>query len=114
MTPTFAWKKGGRRYGYYLCTNAARRGRQACPSGSVNMASIEQCVMEQIQKVAKESCRGVRRNRARPFQELSQWSSLSPQDRYCLLQSWIERVDYDGAAGKLAITLHSSVRESTA
>jgi site-specific DNA recombinase len=104
MTPTYAWKKGGRRYGYYVCTNALKRGRQACPSGSLNIETVEQWVVEQVQKVAAETLPFDRRKGSGPYKALSQWESLSAQARAGLLHSWIERVDYDGAARKAAIT----------
>jgi hypothetical protein len=35
------------------------------------------------------------------------WSGLTPERQARVLRQLIERVDYDGAAGKLAITLRS-------
>jgi site-specific DNA recombinase len=68
MTPTYAAKKGGRRYGYYVCTNALQRGRTSCPSRSLPGAAIEQWVLERLQEVAKESY-----TQASPIAELGAW-----------------------------------------
>jgi len=36
------------------------------------------------------------------------WESLTPQEQARLVQLLIERVDYDGARGKIAITFHAT------
>src|SRR6266404_2038312 len=48
MTPSFATKKGGQRYRYYICVNAHKRGRQVCPSRSIPANEIERFVMAQL------------------------------------------------------------------
>jgi len=52
MTPTHAVKHGKKRYRYYLCTNAQRRGWQSCPSKSVPAAEIERLVVAQLRGLA--------------------------------------------------------------
>jgi site-specific DNA recombinase len=100
MTPTYASKNGGRRYGYYVCTNALQRGRKSCPSRSLPSAAIEEWVIERLRQIAKES-----EAQALPrFTELGAWESLSVEERGLWLNSWIDRVDYDGIKGKAAIS----------
>src|ERR1700730_10012616 len=55
MTPTYASKNGGRRYGYYVCTNALPRGRTSCTSPSLPSPAIEEWVLERLQEVAREA-----------------------------------------------------------
>src|SRR5262249_43963019 len=47
MTPAHT-KRGNRRYRYYTCTNAQKRGWRACPSRSVPAAEMDKVVLEQI------------------------------------------------------------------
>jgi site-specific DNA recombinase len=54
MTPTYA-SKGGKRYRYYVCSNALKRGWDHCPSQSVPAGGMEEIVMEQISKVSQDS-----------------------------------------------------------
>jgi site-specific DNA recombinase len=101
MTPTYACKNGGIRYGYYVCTNALQRGRKACPSGSLPHTAIEHWVVEQTHKFAQESAT------AEQDGTFSQWELLGRNAQARLLRAWVARVDYDGAAGKAAITFRA-------
>ncbi len=53
MSHTFT-TRGNRRYRYYTCTNATKRGRKACPSGSLPAAEIERAVVEQIRCIGED------------------------------------------------------------
>ena len=51
MTPNHTTKGGNKRYRYYVCTNAQKRGLDSCPSKSIPAKQIEDFVIEQIKKV---------------------------------------------------------------
>jgi site-specific DNA recombinase len=89
MTPTSS-KHGGKRYRYYLCCGAHRRGRQSCPAKSIPAWAIEEAVLEQIQ--IRDPNVDVRTEAA------------STQLR--LVRLWIGRVDYDAAQNKVTITFN--------
>src|SRR5262249_24867811 len=89
MTPTSS-SRAGKRYRYYLCCGAHRRGRQSCPSKSIPARDTEAAVLEQIQRQCPDV--DVRKQ--------------PPSARLELVRHWISRVDYDGAEDKLAITFH--------
>jgi len=91
MTPTSS-QRGGKRYRYYLCCGAHRRGRHNCPSGSIPAWAIEEAVLEQIQ--TRDPNVDVR--------------TEAPSARLRLVRLWIGRVDYDGAQNKVAITFNPS------
>ena len=103
MTPTYACKKGGRRYTYYICSNALQRGQQACPSPSLSAQVIEPWVLERLGEVAQET----NPKDPRPFPKLEQWGASNAEERQRLLRTWIERIEYDGAQGKAAIAFSS-------
>ncbi|MFO0935524.1 MAG: recombinase family protein [Gemmataceae bacterium] len=46
--------KGTKRYRYYVCTNAQKRGWGQCPHPSVSAPMIENAVVEQITRIGKE------------------------------------------------------------
>src|SRR5262249_55015156 len=52
MTPTYA-SRGSKRYRYYVCSNAQKRGWESCPSQSVPAGPMERTVLEQIAKVGQ-------------------------------------------------------------
>jgi site-specific DNA recombinase len=54
MTPTFAMRRGGTRYRYYVCVNAQRRGWHHCPSKSISATSMERFVLEQVRALVAD------------------------------------------------------------
>jgi site-specific DNA recombinase len=54
MSPTHATKNGNKRYRYYVCNNAQKRGWHNCSSKSIPAAEIERLVVEQIKCVGKD------------------------------------------------------------
>ncbi len=54
MTPTHATKERKKRYRYYLCTAAQKRGRQACPTPSIPAGEIERFLVEQIKGIGRD------------------------------------------------------------
>jgi len=48
-------KKGNRRYRYYVCMNAQKRGWHNCPSKSIPAPEIERFVVDQVRAVGKDS-----------------------------------------------------------
>jgi site-specific DNA recombinase len=183
--------KGNRRYRYYVCYTAQKRGWHACPSKSVPAEEIERFVVEQIRAVGKDPAvmamaldqarsqaveetaalegdarvaeREIRRihaeiakvatdaatnaHAATRLAELHErlreaeqrltelrgqverarrgivtkaevdsaleaftplWDALSPREQARVLRLLIQRVDYDGANGKIAVTFHAN------
>jgi site-specific DNA recombinase len=113
MTPAHVGKRSGRRYAYYVCTGAQKRGWHTCPSKSVPAATLDRFVLRELvglgdttgpspadaERTANEPSNP---EGARPDPD-----RLSAAERVHLVQSRVERVDYDGGAGKVAITVRS-------
>jgi hypothetical protein len=91
MTPTSAQKKGGKRYHYYVCQSAIKRGRTACCTRALPCSVIESWVIEQVRGSAAEAS----------LEEVSQEPAV-------WLRSRIRRVDYDGTKGQVSITLQDT------
>ena len=53
MTPAHT-TRGDRRYRYYTCTNAQKKGWSACPSKSIPAAQIEGLVVERVRTVGRD------------------------------------------------------------
>ena len=53
MTHTYTARKG-RRYRYYVCVNAQKRGYEACPSPSVSAPEAERLVVDQIRAMGRD------------------------------------------------------------
>jgi site-specific DNA recombinase len=54
MVHTMTVKNGTRRYRYYTCTNAQKRGWHNCPSKSIPAREIESFVVDQIRGIGKD------------------------------------------------------------
>jgi hypothetical protein len=57
MTPSYAAKQGNKRYRYYVCSGAQKRGWKSCPSQSLPAEQIERFVVEQIRALAQDQHR---------------------------------------------------------
>ncbi|MEX1231120.1 MAG: recombinase family protein [Planctomycetaceae bacterium] len=54
MTPTHATKKGNKRYRYYVCCHAQKRGWHNCPFPSIPAMEIEKFVVDQIRRIGRD------------------------------------------------------------
>lgn len=54
MTPSHTTRKGTKRYRYYVCTNAQKRGWGKCPTKSIPAPEIERFVVEQIKGIGHD------------------------------------------------------------
>ena len=54
MSPTYS-SKGSKRYRYYVCSQAQKRGWDHCPTQSIPAGQIERIVVAQISKVGQDS-----------------------------------------------------------
>jgi site-specific DNA recombinase len=174
--------QGTKRYRYYVCLNAQKRGWHACPTKSVPAGEIEKFVVEQIKTIGKDPAvlaetlrqarsqgkqkmtdlqaeeRGLKRELARYSAQLRKlatnakvddladvqdriraaeqratqireevatlnrelvnereveaalavfdplWETLSPREQARIIRLLVERVDYDGKQGTVAVT----------
>jgi acyl-CoA reductase-like NAD-dependent aldehyde dehydrogenase len=107
--PTYA-SKGNVRYRYYVCLKATKRGWNTCQSKSVPAQQIEQFVIERIRAVSKTADDRLVAD-AQAFEDLRSfgagWDKLPPKEQAKILWRLVERVDYGGDKGTIAITFRS-------
>jgi site-specific DNA recombinase len=89
MVPTYTAKLG-RRYRYYVCRSARRKGWAACQTKSVQAQMIEESVVEQLRIASSNLDLG------------AVDGNLHQQVR-----ERVKEVSFDGATGNVALTLHS-------
>jgi site-specific DNA recombinase len=90
--------KNGRKYPYYVCLNAQRKGRAVCPAKSLSARAIEESVLGRI----REAHHGV-------F-DRSEWEQMDRAQNVEAIQAVVERVGYDGTARQVSIRFHAEGR----
>jgi site-specific DNA recombinase len=128
MTPSQT-RRGSRRYRYYTCVNAQKRGWDRCPSKSVPAGHMEAFVVEQFggigrdpapvdpvvtagteQEEGRSSAAAVERCADESRVALAGfgvvWPTLTPEEQARVVDRVVQRVAYDGGKGTVAITFH--------
>jgi site-specific DNA recombinase len=117
MTPSYTTRNASRRYRYYVCTKAQRQGWSGCPSKSLPAGELESYVLERLQHLMsdpelKESP-DLSVEKIEDLQTVGPlWArfvsgeTLSQAERWLLCDHLLERVDYHGGRGELALTFH--------
>jgi site-specific DNA recombinase len=95
MTPAQV-SRGNRRYRYYTCSAAQRKGWHTCPSKSLPAAAVERYVLEQIASRMRSG-----RGQVQPP------ATEGHSDQRRRLRDRVTRIDYDGTTGEMAITLNA-------
>jgi site-specific DNA recombinase len=86
-----------RRYPYYVCVNAQRKGRAACAGRSLQAHRIEQSVLRQLEQT--QPALALRLAGGEPFDRRLQAE---------VLRGAVERIGYDGRTGKVSIRVRTS------
>ncbi len=101
MIPSYS-SRGTRRYRYYLCTNAQKRGWAACPSPSVPAAEVERFVVDEIVALSRQYAEPANSGSSDALAAFSGlWDLAAPHQRVAVLQRVIKQIDYDGQNGSL-------------
>ena len=86
--------KNRRKYPYYLCLNAQRKGWAECPARSLPARAIEESVLGRI----RETHHGV-------F-DSAEWEQIDRARQVEGIQTVVERVGYDGTVRQISIRFH--------
>jgi site-specific DNA recombinase len=97
MSPTHSTKGGTKRYRYYVCTGAQKRGWHACPSKSIPAGEIERFVVDQLRSIGRDPAL-VRETVA---QAQSQWESQGMAFEAELRGLQRDLVDWNGEVRRL-------------
>jgi site-specific DNA recombinase len=91
--------KNDRKYPYYLCLNAQRKGWAVCPSKSLPARAIEESVLKRLRD-------------AQPTRfEAAEWEHMDRSQQVATMQAYVERVGYDGAARQISIRFRAMEEE---
>ena len=115
MTHTFT-TRGTRRWRYYTCTTAHKRGRDACSAGALPAGEIESFVVDRIRSIGTDpglqaeilGHAGTDVHREDLIAKLTAftpvWDALIPKEQLRIVELLIERIAYDASHEVIAIT----------
>jgi site-specific DNA recombinase len=116
MTPAHT-RRGSRRYRYYTCVRAQKRGWDQCPSKAVPAGPIERFVVEQLRNAGNDVAEAERSGgdaRATPEAFDAVWPTLTPERQAQLLGRLVQGVAYDGGRQTVAISFRAIGRQALA
>ncbi len=108
MTHTYSCKKKeGRKYLYYICTNAQKFGHTSCPTRSINSKQVEDAVIDHLREIFRDRRKRDRHTFKEEINLLCSpgWDTLYPLEKRRILKILLKQVDYSKTAKKLGITL---------
>jgi site-specific DNA recombinase len=83
--------KNGRKYPYYLCLNAQRKGWAVCPAKSLPAQALEDSVLGQIRQAHPGTL------------ELGAWEQMDRTGQVEAMRAIVERIGYDGITRQISI-----------
>jgi site-specific DNA recombinase len=83
-----------RKYPYYLCLNAQRKGWAVCPGKSLPAGAIEESVLGRI----REAQHGI--------WDATEWEQMDRTRQVEAIQAMVERIGYDGTSRQISIRFH--------
>ena len=89
-------QKGNRKYLYYICLDAAKRGRKSCLTRSVTAGKIEGATLGFLRQLCRE-----------PALSEKIWPSLPLQEQIRRVKSVLKEADYSAKSGILGLVLQN-------
>ncbi len=110
MVPGYTSKKG-RRYPYYVCQTAQKRGAKACPGKLISGRRMEAAVMDALYQLAGQMGGEILRQ-ALPV-ERAVWEELEREEQHRILATIVEGVRYDRRLqqGRLLLRAEMAIQE---
>jgi len=109
MFHTHSSKKGQRKYRYYICLNAQKRGYSSCPTRSVNAQVLEDAVIANLRAITANSTD--KELKEALIVDSPIWETLFPQEKHRALKLMLKEAAYSATDGKLELTLnHSGIK----
>jgi site-specific DNA recombinase len=109
MFHTHSSKKGQRKYRYYICLNAQKRGYSSCPTRSVNAQVIEDAVITNLRAIAANSTD--KELKEALIVDSPIWETLFPQEKHRALKLMLKEAAYSATDGKIDLTLnHNGIK----
>lgn len=106
MFHSYSTKDKVKKYRYYICLNAQKKGYAICPTRSVNAQEIEETVYSLLPKLEiKDSLLAERLGVV--LQKVREtWDTLEAEEKHRIFKHLLEEVDYYRPTGALGLTVN--------
>jgi site-specific DNA recombinase len=106
MFHSYSVKDKVKKYRYYVCVNAQKRGYGACPTRSVNAQAMEDAVFDLLPKQEIKGHLLAERYRSVLENIRERWQDLSAEDKHQIMKHLLKEIDYNGETGTLGMTVN--------
>ncbi len=109
MIHTYTIKKHKKKYRYYVCSNAQKRGYDKCPNRSIPAQLIEDAVVDRLREFMA--------NKTEPMTCVQEeieallspiWDALFPVEKRRIIKTILKEVDCNVATKRIGFTFHDS------
>lgn len=106
MFHSYSVKDKVKKYRYYVCVNAQKKGYAVCPTRSVNAQEMEETVYRLLPKVEIQCSLLAERYRCVLEKIREVWESLIANEKHRILKHLFKEIDYNGETGALGMTVN--------
>ncbi|MDP8259127.1 MAG: recombinase family protein [Candidatus Aadella gelida] len=106
MFHSYSVKDKVKKYRYYICVNAQKRGYAVCPTKSVNAQHMEETVYDLLPSIKITDSLLGERYRMVLEKIRESWDSLISDEKHRVLKRLLQEIDYSGETGALGLTIN--------
>jgi len=106
MFHSYSVKDKVKKYRYYVCVNAQKKGYAVCPTRSVNAQEMEETVYQLLPKVEIKDSLLAERYRSIIEKIREVWESTTADGKHRMLKHLFKEIDYNGETGSLGMTVN--------
>ena len=112
MFHSYSIKDKVKKYRYYVCVNAQKKGYAVCPTRSVNAQEMEDAVYDLLPKQEIKDSLLAERYRTVLEKTRERWQKLTADEKHRVMKHLLREIDYNGEAGTLGMTVNEKGIES--
>ncbi|MDD4957354.1 MAG: recombinase family protein [Candidatus Omnitrophica bacterium] len=106
MFHSYSVKDKVKKYRYYVCVNAQKKGYAVCPTRSVNAQEMEDAVYDLLPKQEIKDSLLSERYRSVLEKTRERWQELTADEKHHIMKHLLSEIDYNGETGTLGMTVN--------
>ena len=106
MFHSYSVKDKVKKYRYYVCVNAQKKGYAVCPTRSVNAQEMEDAIYDLLPKQEIRDSLLAERYRSILEKTRERWQELTADEKHHIMKHLLSAIDYNGETGTLGMTVN--------